>query len=535
MAEVTNRGEKVRLRRFRPYPEYRDSGVEWLGEIPANWEVNRLRTTVTGCQNGVWGEEADGVHDLICVRVADFDRVQFRVRLNEPTLRSIDPRIAQSRRLEEDDLLLEKSGGGDKQPVGAVVMYDHGEPAVCSNFVARMPVADDHNPRYLTYLHAALYAARINVRSIKQSTGIQNLDSESYLNESVAVPTGREQRVIAEFLDRETAKINALVAGKERLIELLQEKRTALITRAVTRGLDPDVPMKDSGVEWLGEIPAHWEVKSLSRKLMRITYGFTNPMPVADEGPYMLTALDIGDGQILYESARRTTDDAFQRALTDKSRPRAGDLLLTKDGTLGRIAVADGQRVSINQSIALLRFDPSVHVAFMQHMLLAVPYQDRMVFEAGGTTIKHIYISRLARMPVAIPPKEQEQNIIAYLSGPAEDEYRRPHRQSPPSHRPPQRTPHRPDLRGRHRQDRRARGGASMSFALRFTVTHAITADLTRIERARGFLEAATLPKTGSAKWVRGRSSSRRIIRLTSKERPREIADGAVTSCDIEL
>ena len=402
--------------RFRRYPDYRDSGVEWLGEIPAHWERYRLRWTVHGCQNGVWGDEADGMNDTICVRVADFNRTQFLVNLHDPTLRSIDPRIAETRLLKKKDLLLEKSGGGEKQPVGAVVMYNHRLPAVCSNFVARMPVAKGHHPRYLTYLHAALYTARINTRSIKQSTGIQNLDGASYLSEYVGTPGDREQCGIATFLDRETAKIDALVETKERLIELLQEKRTALITRAVTRGLDPNVPMKDSGVEWLGEMPANWEMKPLSYKLERITYGFTNPMPTADEGPYMLTALDIGDGQILYENARRTTNDAFERDLTDKSRPRGGDLLLTKDGTLGRVAVADGRRVAINQSIALLRFDRSVHVRFMQHLLLAAPYQDRMAFEAGGTTIKHIYISRLARMPIGIPPK-QDQKVISDFVG----------------------------------------------------------------------------------------------------------------------
>ena len=113
------------------------------------------------------------MHDLICVRVADFDRVQFRVRLDEPTMRSIEPRIARPESSKRRICFLRSRGGGDKQPVGAVVMYDHGETAVCSNFVARMPVTDGYHPRYLTYLHAALYAARINVRSIKQSTGIQ--------------------------------------------------------------------------------------------------------------------------------------------------------------------------------------------------------------------------------------------------------------------------------------------------------------------------------------------------------------------------
>ena len=89
---MTDRGEEAQSRRFRPYPEYKDSGIEWLGEIPAHWEVNRQCLTVTGCQNGVWGEEPDGQCDMICVRVADFDRIEFRVCLDNPTLRSIDPR-----------------------------------------------------------------------------------------------------------------------------------------------------------------------------------------------------------------------------------------------------------------------------------------------------------------------------------------------------------------------------------------------------------------------------------------------------------
>lgn len=176
--------------------------------------------------------------------------------------------------------------------------------------------------------------------------------------------------------------------------------------------------MKDSGVEWLGRIPAHWEVKPLSQSLARITYGFTNPMPVAEAGPYMLTAFDIGDGRILYKNARRTSEEAFLGLLTDKSKPRAGDILVTKDGTLGRVAVADGERACINQSIALLRFDPDwVDVDFVQNSLGAAPYHDRLIFDAGGTTIKHIYISRLAKMPMALPPVQEQLEISRFISG----------------------------------------------------------------------------------------------------------------------
>ena len=247
--------------KYKPYPAYKPSGVEWIGEIPAHWEVRRLKDSVISYQNGVWGEDPDGSNDIMCVRVADFDRVSLRVRSKIPTLRSVDPRVVKERGLFPGDLLLEVSGGGDKQPVGTVVVYDHQQPAVCSNFISQLRPAEDFDSIFLTYLHSALYSARINVRSIKQSIGIQNLDKVNYMNEVAGFPSLPEQKAIAAFLDRETARIDALVSKKERLIELLQEKRTALITRAVTKGLDPETRMKDSGVEWLGDIPAHWEVK----------------------------------------------------------------------------------------------------------------------------------------------------------------------------------------------------------------------------------------------------------------------------------
>jgi len=114
----------------------------------------------------------------------------------------------------------------------------------------------------------------------------------------------------------------------------------------------------------------------------------------------------------LLGDARHTTEEAFARLLTDKSRPRRGDILVTKDGTLGRVAVAREERICINQSVALLRFDPAkVDTEFIQNALRAAPYQERMIFEAGGTAIKHIYITRLAKMTVALPPVDEQTEI----------------------------------------------------------------------------------------------------------------------------
>jgi type I restriction enzyme S subunit len=125
-------------------------------DAPARWRSVRLKQTVVACTAGVWGEEARGdAGDVVCVRVADFDRLRLRTELPDPTLRFIPPGYRRGRMLAAGDLLLEKSGGGDGQPVGAVVLYASDSPAVCSNFIARMPVAQGFDPRYLCYLHAA--------------------------------------------------------------------------------------------------------------------------------------------------------------------------------------------------------------------------------------------------------------------------------------------------------------------------------------------------------------------------------------------
>lgn len=147
------------------------------------------------------------------------------------------------------------------------------------------------------------------------------INASELVSIKVVVPPLSEQMAISDFLDRETAKIDALVAEQERLIALLKEKRQAVISHAVTKGLNPDAPMKDSGDKWIGSIPVDWTAVPLGVLCQALSYGFTNPMPVSEDGPFMLTANDIDDGRIAYETARRTTQEAFDAELTPKSRP----------------------------------------------------------------------------------------------------------------------------------------------------------------------------------------------------------------------
>ena len=228
---------------FPKYPNYKDSGVEWLGEVPEHWGLDRIKRSTVSCKNGIWGEEAQqNDDDIPCVRVADFDRQKLRVELNDPTIRNVSEKERIGRTLSRGDLLLEKSGGGELQPVGFVVLYDDTRPAVCSNFVARVQTASNMSSSFWKYFHAAAYSVRLNTRSIKQTSGIQNLDQQQYFDERAAFPPHDEQTLISSFLDRETSKIDGLVGEQRRLIELLKEKRQAVISHAVTKGLNPHAP-----------------------------------------------------------------------------------------------------------------------------------------------------------------------------------------------------------------------------------------------------------------------------------------------------
>jgi len=165
----------------------------------------------------------------------------------------------------------------------------------------------------------------------------------------------------------------------------------------------------------IGQVPSHWEVAPLSAFVSRVTYGFTNPMPTVDDGPFMVTAKDIHDGRIDYSTVRHTDWKAYRNDLTDKSRPRINDALLTKDGGSGRVAICDRADVCINQSVALIQPNGNINSRFLLYILQTPHYQRRMEEDSDGTTIKHIYITRVDKMEVAIPPLAEQHAIVGIV------------------------------------------------------------------------------------------------------------------------
>ena len=399
------------------YEQYKDSGVEWLGHVPSHWRVDRLKASIQTCRNGIWGEEALGdENDIPCVRVADFDRRRLRVELSEPTIRNVTEKERIGRVLRKGDLLLEKSGGGENQPVGCVVLYDDASPAVCSNFVARMVPATGQDSSYWRYVHAAAYAIRLTVGSINQTSGLQNLDQARYFNEYAVFPPQPEQAAIAAFLDLKTGKIDALFEEQRSLIELLKEKRQAVISQAVTKGLNPNVPMKDSGVRWLGQVPAHWELGGLTRFIGPVVdYRGRTPTKV-DDGVFLVTARNIRNGKIDYTSSEEYVDAESAESLLDRGRPEIGDLLFTMEAPLGQVALIDRVDIALAQRIVKFRGRPGVLQSnFLLYWFMGDHCQARLTTLATGSTALGIKASKLGMIECLVPPLDEQAAIVRHV------------------------------------------------------------------------------------------------------------------------
>lgn len=406
---------------LKTYESYKESGVEWLGMIPNEWAVDRLKWSIKSCKNGIWGEEANGDdNDIVCVRVADFNRDQLNVALEDPTIRNVTKKEQLTRLLKKGDLLLEKSGGGENQPVGCVALYDHDRPAVCSNFVAKIELANGMDPSFWRYFHSTAYSVRLNVASINQTSGIQNLDQDHYFDERVCFPSAVEQISIASFLDRETSKLDTLITKQEKLIELLQEKRQAIISHAVTKGLNPDAKMKDSEVEWLGMVPEDWEVKRLGYLTKKIGSGKT---PLGGGDAYSSEGVMFIRSQNVYDDGLRLDDVVFISEKLDLemlvSRVLPKDILLNITGaSIGRSCIFPDAfaKANVNQHVCIIRMLDDSTSDYIALVMKSYSIKSQINFNQNGAGREGLNFPQIANLVIAMPPMSQQLEILKFIN-----------------------------------------------------------------------------------------------------------------------
>lgn len=307
------------------YPKYKPSGVEYLGEVPAHWEVARLKNLCT--KSALYGANvatnhyADaGVRYIRTTDITDDGTLKISGGVFLPE------ELAHDYLLEDGDILLSRSG-----TVGRSFLYNSKLHGLCAyaGYLVRFVPSSQALSQYL-FQFTKTQSFSVFLRTMAISSTIDNVNAEKYANVFLPIPPLPEQTAITDFLNRETVKTDALVEKKQTLIARLKEKRGALITRAVTKGLNPDAPMKDSGVEYLGEVPAHWDVRRL-RDTTDMRVSNVDKHIKEEETPVRLcNYVDVYKNDTINKQMDFMRATATDREIA-RFRLAEGDVLITKD------------------------------------------------------------------------------------------------------------------------------------------------------------------------------------------------------------
>ncbi|RHW20306.1 restriction endonuclease subunit S [Pseudomonas jilinensis] len=378
---------------FPAYPQYKDSGIESLGEIPSHWDVTRLPYVIFENNAGevidknFWGDGSELLYT--CAK--------------QPLLSDYKD-FPDRKRTGANDLLLTRNG----------TPYVHlpSPGAIYSNVVQRVSLMPgmDRN-----FMRSALDVATRDL--VGYGVSIASFNYEMWAALRIPLPDYDEQTQIARFLDHETARIDALIEEQQRLIELLKEKRQAVISHAVTKGLDPTVPMKDSGVEWLGEVPAHWVKKRLKNISPFITVGIVvNPSDyVADEGLPFLYGGEVKEGFIEVDKARKISPEHSRK--NRKTMLEAGDIVTMRVGYPGLTAVVPPECAGGNCASVMLvkrgNYDSHWLCAVMNSRLV----RQQVEVVQYGAAQKQFNIADAIEFWMFEPPIEEQTMIAEFIGG----------------------------------------------------------------------------------------------------------------------
>lgn len=367
------------------YPEYKDSGVPWLREVPSHWDVAPFKRLVE-FQNGS-------------------DHKPIEVEDGYPVYGSGGVFAYASDYMHDGESVLLGRKGTVDRPLYVTgkfwtvdtMYWTHISPDACGKFCYYAA----------TSIPFAYYSTNTALPSMTQGALGAHL---------MAFPKKEEQVEIADFLERETAMIDALIAEQEKLLALLAEKRQATISHAVTRGLDPDVPMKDSGIAWLGEVPAHWTCGGLTRFIGPVVdYRGRTPTKV-DEGVFLVTARNVRNGKIDYEASEEYVDASSAASLLARGTPEIGDLLFTMEAPLGQVALIDRTDIALAQRIVKFRGQANVlRNDYLMYWIMGGACQARLETLATGSTALGIKASKLGVIECLVPPVEEQGQIVKFI------------------------------------------------------------------------------------------------------------------------
>jgi type I restriction enzyme S subunit len=398
-------------RRLPPYPACKPSGVQWLGDVPAHWKMVRADSFLFEQRMTIEAEQLN-------------DQTVFHYSI--PAIEATgDGQLEDGSTIDSNKLVL---NGGEllisklnPRKSRVLIAQAHDVPTICSSeFVVLKPSnCDSPFMCYLFQSEGVRQYLSANVDSVTRSH--QRVNPSIISKSWIPLPPLPEQHAIAAYLDRETAKIDTLVAKKERFIELLREKRSALISHVVTKGLNPHSKMKYSGVEWLGEVPEGWQVIPLKRLVSKIGSGKT---PKGGAEIYSASGIMFLRSQNIYFDGLRLDDVVFIDPSIDaemsSTRVHSQDVLLNITGaSLGRCALVpdDFPAANVNQHVCIIRpRNGRIDPAFLHRLIESRAVQTQIFSTENGVSREGLNFAQISNLLVTFPEQFNEQReIVSYL------------------------------------------------------------------------------------------------------------------------
>lgn len=389
------------------YDTYKDSGVKWLGEIPSHWEMKRWRffmsentTKNTNCKERL----------QLQFRYGDIVR-----KVNQSEESDVLDTISKYTIVEPDDIMINGLNlNYDFISQRVAQVQERG--VITSAYISLRPT-EIANSRYFTYFLKSMDAKKM---FHGMGTGIRlTLSYNELKNQFIPCPSSEEQTAIANYLDTATSKIDAAIAQQQKMIDLLNERKQIIINRAVTKGLNPNAKMKDSGVEWIGEVPEGWEVKKLGY-CIDILPGYAFPsQDFVENGIKLLRGINVSPEKIRWEESvywNKTIDDTLKKYMLE-----VNDLVLGLDrpwiGSGTRVAIVKKEDLPclLVQRVCRIRPTNMMSINYIYYLLSNNLFYNALAVDTTGVSVPHISTEQIKKVVIPIPKLSEQNAIVEYI------------------------------------------------------------------------------------------------------------------------
>lgn len=400
------------MAKYQKYSEYKESGVEWLGDIPSHWTATVLKryTRITDGSHHSPKIESEGF-PFVSVTDVGINNINF-VDAKKIAESDYSRLVKEGCKPAVNDVLLTKDGTIGRACIVTAEMPDF---VILSSLGLITPSKAVSSQFLYYYLVSGINVDQMN--SVIHGSALKRMTINKINDLIFTFPIFYEQEKIANFLDYETAKIDTLIAKQQKLIELLKEKRQAVISHTVTKGLNPDVPMKDSGVEWLGKVPEHWGVSLIKYQCREITDG-AHISPELENGEYLFVSIrDIKEGVINFDDALLTSEKSYQYLVHTGCMPFEGDILFSKDGTIGQTAITP-PNVDFVVASSLIIIRPQFHKVipeFLDLLLRSDVVQEQVESFVKGAALRRLSIQNLLKIWGVFPSLTEQKELVGFV------------------------------------------------------------------------------------------------------------------------